>query len=393
MTEVEIQFSNIQSHEFTNFKIKPGMNFIISQSNNVGKSTIFITLSTIAKMPNTSLDDFSDLLRDNANLGYAMFKYQIAEEHEKVILWLSRDGEHVRGFIEHYLGEVPMRLVAPPSSFYHALGIRRLVNGDALNIIDANSTQLFVDAGRTSDAIIEEILLDRDVEHIKENLDTLTKTAVSNIKDFNFNLSFTLDALNNCTYNDNVDLFFDEISYLEKLAKAADDLQELGKITNSPNLLDKISLEDFNRDMVAVETAISLEPLTKLDFKTINQNIDIETFIQFKNIFEFMYSLNQVINSTSVIEHCNNTLNVDIKGKKTYIMEVMLNIQQTLTMLKQLLNAVICCSEIVKIETELQRLYKEKFEVENYLKSNFKVVNCPVRGEVYYGEKCIPCNN
>lgn len=48
---VEIIFHNIQSHEHTEFCLKPGMNFILADDNNVGKSTIFKVLTRIAKAP------------------------------------------------------------------------------------------------------------------------------------------------------------------------------------------------------------------------------------------------------------------------------------------------------------------------------------------------------
>lgn len=414
MDKVEIEFHNIQSHAHSKFYFIPGMNFIISSDNNVGKSTIMVTLTTIAHMPNSNNEDFRDLLRNGESSGYAAFKYIVvdAKGHrmaENVVLWLTRDGKQVRGFIEYIANGTTQRQIKPPKSFYDALGIKVTRDGEVLNVINANSVQLFVDDDISSDNIIADILIDMDVERVKENLATLNRQATNDSRDYFKQNEEMQKVLTSLSYNYMVDEFKVECDILQQLANAAD----AASVT--------INWETFDRPGAIQESAIeTLEELEVMraalevarDLQVVIDNLSdkgahkhgSETASELAEEFAYEVALikeaNTAISLLREVDASLQSIETARRSAPNVLSQGAEQAARTIAMLKDAMETIKIVGQATTFVSNIMRDRAIKNATErdaNSLRSNLekscpKVV-CPVKGEVYYGEKCIPTNN
>lgn len=382
MKEVKVRFHNIQSHADTAFSFIPGVNFIISPDNNVGKSTIFVTLSTVAKMPRVSNEDLADLLRDNANVGYAMFTYKClgyddTEYDESVILWLNRDGNQVRGFIEIKEPGRATREARAPKSFFEALGIKVTKDGEILNIIDANSVQLFVDSGKASDSIISDILIDEEVERIKGNVDYLTKYVTRDARAIDIKLTDIADVLSGISYNDLPDEFNDEYTFIECAAETLDLFEsvefsningkiseaccEIRQITTALELIEKLSAVKFYSDANAVNCD------------------DIDTINAATHCIKILMPI--------VRRHAESNDKTLVELQE--LSNILENVQVAIEVLQKLDMASACCSRQKWDSDRLRALMSQRNAIAAALRKDYKIIDCPLKGKVY-GETCIP---
>ena len=166
METVRFEFKNIQSHAFTQFTLGPGLNFILADDNNVGKSTIFKTLTLVSKMPNVSNEDLTELLRVGESSGYASFVFRDV----RVTFWMFRQSSgSISSFFELAHGdEVPVRSLSCPKDLLEALDIVVGDDGQPINFNDADSVQLVVQDTSKNDEVLAKVLIDLRVEEIKE---------------------------------------------------------------------------------------------------------------------------------------------------------------------------------------------------------------------------------
>lgn len=221
MREVLIAFSNIQSHEYTEFSLKPGLNFILAEDNNVGKSTIFKVLTTIAKAPSNGGSKIDSLIRTGTSTAYASFTY----DGERVVAWLYRGqtpGASKMFFEYSDASGVASRHLECPESLLDALGIVRGSNNDIINFNDADSVQLISKNSVESDAIIAKVMEDRRIEMVKTNVYRLSTEMTNDDHSVSARCDTAEHLLSEMCYVETVDEFNDSYEELEALCKLCD---------------------------------------------------------------------------------------------------------------------------------------------------------------------------
>lgn len=220
MKHVKMTLCNIQSHEYTVIEFSPGLTFIASEENNVGKSTIFKVLQILPVASTVSPDKLSDLLRIGESKGYAMFEF----DSMRVILWLLRQDNNkvVPIFQTEADGEVVQTSKCPPELLNALDIVYHSPTESVLNIIEADKVQLIVDEGKESDSIISSILIDYDVEQAKENLTKFHQKLYNDDKNFYAQYEIVDSDLRELSYNMGAESYFEELHCLERIAEILD---------------------------------------------------------------------------------------------------------------------------------------------------------------------------
>lgn len=364
MQEVLIQLENIQSHENTSFTLKPGMNFILSSGNNVGKSTIFKVLSTVAKAPNNPSSKIASLVRYGATRGLAQFSFGA----DRVLaIFINNHGEAAKLFFEHtHIDGSVTRSVECPRSLITALGIQTL-DGVVVNFNDADSVQLISTVSSDTDAIINHVMLDERVESIKSNLYELGRNINSDYKIISAKKTTTQDFLKDLSYSEIVEEFIDNKAVIEAACRVAD-------YNLIPIACSKWSQEDCDYLSMLHRLCDLLQALSGVadaKFQT-----ESETF-------------------SRIIAGCTFAAAIRNLSEDSWTKGVAVErIQELRDLCKMALSFSAAYKAASSIETSLKKLAdieKETLNIRSYLDSNLQIVRCPVKGKVYYGEtECIP---
>lgn len=367
MTKVEVLFQNLQSHENTKFTLCPGVNFILADGNNVGKSTIFKVLSRIAKAPNISSSKLLSLIRFGCNEATAAFKFN----GEAVIARFTKyDREAAKVFFEHVHsdGEVT-RTVYCPKCLLEALGIVVGENGELINFNDANSVQLISEISPEADTIITHVMLDQNVEHIKRNIYSLGREVNLDIKRLGAQVEAYENTLAELVYSPAVDEFFEQKETLEVLCKVCDSIPSI--TTAKQSLPSSADMElcrhilDVLRNMEGYVSRPSHEVVSDVG--------------EYSKILEATKLLNTAVKAISYLDRTRNVVS-DVSNLK---------IMCSLT--SRFLSVVRNIEAVRSSTLRLATLYKEREELIETLSANSVLVDCPVHGKVYYtDEKCVP---
>ena len=367
MKEVEIQLHNIQSHENTKFKLKPGLNLILSSGNNVGKSTIFKALMFAANMPYFKNADVFELIRYGCNEAYISFRF----ETNSATLWLFRDGKTARAFFE-LPGTPVIRTLECPKFLIENLDFIYSADKKVLNFSDADSVQLIVRDSNYNDEVLSRILIDYDVERVKNNAQLLYREVNQDYhveKELRDNLSSVIETLN---YNDIVDIFDSEYPTLRAASEAYDTIvgnTDMSAFIKHPaeNEIHELStvLRIFNI-LKNIDDALSLDDAIK-DIPELNE----------------LLRINGILRSFAEV-------NIDILSVKPLLTEQQVGsmyktvgvIQTLEEALKHAVFSSMASKDLVKFEAERKH-------ITGILKSKYRTVKCPVKGEVFYGETCI----
>lgn len=393
MKRVDIEFFNIQSHAHTAFYFVGGANFIISPDNNVGKSTILLTISTMARLPYVSSDDLRDLLRDSDVRGSASFKYKVDSVEEIATMHLFGDRPTMTCFVEHIVNGVSTRLQKPPDSWYRAMGIKLTKVGEPLNIIDANSVQLFVDGNTASDVILSEVLIDSDVERIKENIGVLAKTAASDARDFESQLGQLDRVAGSLIYNPHVDEFDAEIENIECAATVLDWLEPLGDLTclgsqESAAVNAMVDLEELQTGVQVISILSTVLEIGQHLGAYQEQDRLLDIFEEFLDESKHLQTAQQLLSEVGEFSLTSKEVRV-----LTEVNKALPAMEEALTVCSNLVTADFLASAIRTDAVELRTLEKDIDSARTTMANNFKIVKCPIRGEVYYGEECVPVNH
>lgn len=361
MKEVEIIFANLQSHEHTQFTLRPGLNFILAEDNNVGKSTIFKVLSTVAKAPTNSGASIDRLIRTGTAQGYAAFKY----DGQRVVAWFKRGTTpgSAKLFFEHVGTDgSTTRHLSCPASLLDALGIVVGENEDVINFNDADSVQLIAKNTADSDAIITHVMLDQTVEHIKENMYRFSKDLVADDKLVSARIETAEEMLSELHYNPVVDEFNETVGELEATCKLLDgglcpvedsrDYGDVGVLHGLLNFL--LGLEDF------AESASPAE-FSSLDY--------------------------------ALLHFCNAFAEIDLdKVDRPVVTRSDIREADVLVRMCSALYPVVCgMREVEKDCSAISYNEREKEKLKAELERQSKDIVCPVKGRVYYSsEECIP---
>lgn len=379
MKNVTIEFSNIQSHEKTQFTLSPGLNFILADDNNVGKSTIFKILLYMAKMPKVDLAESNELLRVGCQQGYAAFAF----DDWKVILWLIRDGPaRVYSFFEIYPGAgSSIRETQCPKSLLEALDLVIGVDSLPINLTDADSVQLVVDDTPKNDQVFSQVLVDARVEEIKQNIVNLTRQVAQDYQVTRAQYEDAEKIVQGLSYNLEVDNFKREKA---KLAVTCSFLDEIGDIDLTPvdsgrlltdEQLRKLSaMDEVLRAISDMPTAIFSVP--NRDFKTQDRKL--------KACGELCSFCSDVATPLERLQRKTSSLTNEVVSK----LEQLLNLASLLQgIVKHLLSIQTYNIRIEIFEQEERRVFEQ-------LQLACPKVNCPIKGEVYYSEhECVSCSD
>lgn len=367
MTSVDITFKNLQSHENTRFSLHPGINFILADGNNVGKSTIFKVLSCIARAPSNNPGKIAVLIRYGCSEAIATFKYL----SEIVVAHFTKYGnESAKLYFEHSHADGTItRSPACPQSLLDALGIVISTDGDLINFNDANSVQLISEVSVEADSIITHIMRDITVEHVKSNIYSLGREVNMDSKLLHNKLETLTSSLEGKVYRPSVDEFFENYSLLDSASRVCDSIYI--PEDSRQNLPPSTDIRMVRRILSALDDLSCKSLITKFE----NNSIDIRLVESAINILR---GLDKVAESAKLVKCQNFDMNIAATGE---VYQVASKAFKAMRYLEQ----------VRDYASQLDKLRSERRAIEVQLFEKGQVVSCPVKGKVLYtDEKCIP---
>lgn len=368
-------FHCIQSHYETKFKFEPGLNFILADDNNVGKSTIFKTLSVISRMPDVSNNDLIELLRINENQGYARFTFS----NITVTFWMFNDSGKVRAFFETiYEDNSNIRSVRCPNELIEALGIVRGSDNYPINFNDADSVQLIVDTSERSNQVMRMVLVDDRVEMVKQHNSMLFKEVAQDLKIISARSEENKKLLDSLSFNEYVDEFFNEFKELNVYSRTLDNINSVFEQIISSNQTDKFNFEQYDLNV--------LENLNQILIGTANVE-----FLYDNKKPQGIQELNTIFNLISKLEldSLKNKSSASFENSTKSIN----NLNKAVKTLSLLQSVVYSANIIRSTENMIANLDKRINKLLEELNKEARIVECPVKGKVFYGEECIPVGN
>lgn len=370
MKDVTIEFSNIQSHEHTQFVLQPGLNFILADDNNVGKSTIFKVLNLMVRVPNVNYRELSEILRTGSDIGYASFRF----EGGHVIFWLVRDdAEKVRSFFETRADDGgTYRTAQCPQGLLQALDIIVGDDGLPINFNDADSVQLIVQDTPKNDAVLARVLIDERVENVRNNARELDRVILQDHKITQTRYNDTQRMLSTLTFNDAVDEFNGELNSLLALTRVTDQLIQDCKFSDYPQeTLDKHeevmlqSIVEVLRGVENIESCAGEVPSTE----------EVDKLLSCLQVLGALqqadFSCFQRVGVTGV---------------------VLDKMEHALGVLQQLQQIEIAARSAHNAQRQLEKTEAEILNITADFNREVPTVVCPVKGKVYYtDEECVPC--
>lgn len=366
---VQIEFKNIQSHQHTAFSLEPGLNFILADDNNVGKSTIFKALLFLVKMPKITNDDAIEILRVGSQQGYMSFKF----DNHHIVLWLFReDGDRVRVFFEDRTDGGSTRCVNCPDCLLEALDIVKGEDGEAINFNDADSVQLIVQDTPKNDKILSRVLTDLRVDAVKKNSQALRQQIIQDYRLIYDRHAQTRNILSSLVYNEFVDMFNAEKELLQVAVKVLD-LMDVECVFEKES---QVSIEDIEQACRAQEIYNSLSSVG-LDEVRGTFEIPEQEELQLDSALRVM----EILSKIDVLA---------LKSVPVISAQKIDNLGRLLVVLGKLTVAADASRTVASSTSSLEALEVERQRITELLERNCQKVICPVKGEVFYsGKECI----
>lgn len=376
MKDVQIEFVNIQSHEHTVFSLHPGLNFILAEDNNVGKSTIFQVLMCAMELPQVPHEEISQLIRSRTTQARATFRFDTTT----CTLWLFRgDGSSPRAFFETDIGDgVVTRSMSAPTSLREALDVISGADGKVVNFNDADSVQLIVQDTPKNDEVLAQVLVDAKVDNIKANSVRLRHQMQQDYTIAKSHYDDTTTILSTMRYVYEVDSFNDEKEVLAVACRVADSVCDVidsvdydGKIVNGAELhVTRKALDLYN---ILDGIDIPAEPATEAISDDIIDILDAG-----------IGTLNKLLLG---LQEC------DVEVPNIQAVQI-IKAQQGISVLERLQSACASAGFAQSAARDMHRLLSEKDSVLSKLGQITQRVRCPIKGEVFYSDdKCIPCSD
>ncbi len=376
MKDIEIEFHNIQSHEHTKFSLHPGLNFILAEDNNVGKSTIFKVLLCAMQLPNVNQLDLLELLRGGCSQGYAAFKF----DEVLSTMWLFREsGKAPRAFFETTRGsESAVRTLGAPQELRDAFDIVSSSDGKVINFNDADSVQLIVQDTPKNDEVLAKVLVDVKVDDIKENMVRLGQMIQQDYRMVQSKLDDDMHILSSMHYVDAVDDFKSERARLSEACYLADTVLDVWK--SIVPLKSTVDMSEFVRFDAALEIYGALCGL-ELQESPIVQAVTPDVFDHFTACLDALQLL-----------EISCGLNTKDKPRVT---EVQLdNAKIAIEVYQQLMVADTAMYYAEKEKQAMREMKTEESQLVKKLNEISRRVICPVKGEVFYtDEECVPVSD
>ena len=368
MKKVDFTFKNIQSHKLTSFSLEPGLNFILSPKNNVGKSTIFKAISVMARMPSVSKQDLAELLRTNENSGYIVCSF----DDIKIVFWIVKDNDRYNAFFEERIGDSSVRSLNCPKSLIEALDLYIGTDGELVNFNNADSVQLVVEDSNKTDELLAKILIDDTVELVKQNLVVLDRNVLSDNKVISARYEDCNSTLKSLEYVSVVEDFKSEERLLTSACKVMDILDVI-------DFEAKKGLSYKSGDLNLIDSGLKVLQCT-------------DTLLSFIDVSKVEIDLNDmdlVLRGSKVYNYIKG-LNVDLLSRKPVLNDMVIyNIAKAIKVYNSLSK---CCYIMANIEMLRKKIQTSNKDIEHLvqdLNNNCEIVKCPVKGDVYYGSTCI----
>lgn len=362
MKPVDIIFKNIQSHQLTHFSLEPGVNFILADDNNVGKSTIFNVLTTIASAPKNKPDTLKHFVRTGCTEAFAQFKF---ESQSVVACFTAYPGESAKLFFQYIdeNGDTTRHSSCPPA-LLDALGISVGSDGVVLNFNNADSVQLISKTSTEADAVITNVMLDPTVETIKQNMVQLYRDINIDINSMEKEVTLMKSMLEGMTYVNEVDTYFEELPSLSVLCRLCD--VNFGVVSGSNR--ETPSADQLKVLLGLLDTAQVLQSVTQ--WRDIEAPKGADLLLRFAEGF--------VGSDFSVMSRSINTND--------------LNTINTLTRVTGgILSAMLAAERVVSLGRSNDKATEEIEAVKKAMASVSQIVECPMKGKVFYtNEECVP---
>lgn len=375
MKHVDIEFVNIQSHEHTRFCLEPGLNFILSEDNNVGKSTIFKVLMCAMQWPKVDGVTPNELMRGGCSSAHATFTV----EGTAYTFWLFREGTQVRAFFEtRYSDGAISRSNGAPAELRDAFDIVLGDDGQVLNFNDADSVQLIVQDTAKNDEVLARVLVDANVETIKENAMKLSSQIQQDYKLLQARHESAAYAVSTLHYCDAVDTFKSDYPLMNSASRVLDTIEapcfSLREVSAPPDMK---SVEHVQSALILCK---ELHGISCLELKK-GGSIKEEEITECSTAIKMLGILGELL---------HNVPDRKVGGLISELDEVsrVLSVLTCLTdILAKMANAANAAARSV---TNGKKIKELEAEVAAF---GVKVI-CPVKGEVLFtDEKCIPIGN
>lgn len=353
MQKVKITISNFQCYgpHPECIVLEEGLTILQAQSNNVGKSTVFRAIKLLVEVEKLSGNDIAKLIRSGADS--ATISYEWDNQLLTLILYKNSRGVYSYKFIQD-----DMEFLTPPQSLIQALDL--FVLSSAINMLEADKIQLFVEESDINNSILERLFVDSKIENVKGNLKQIQMNAKEDLA-LQYNTKATASSLlEGLCYNPYQPLYSAESDGLMSLAKINDLLIPLRELKHTNILsISLLKLMSFLGKFISIETLEVSSAVLQLVRDISQYPRDIPN----TGILECLLAINKF------------TLNPDILPKSVF--DISWYFAQ-LTQEHQLLRT---------LNEELKQLC-------NQARRDYPSINCPIRGEVLYDDiQCIPLNN
>ncbi len=374
METVTIQLSNIQSHENTKFTLKPGLNFILAEDNNVGKSTIFKVLTAVAKAPKVSIPKLKALMRVGCLSAYAAFTYSDGQ----VIAWFKRESEDAtpKMFFEHTFDDGSItRGMACPTSLLDALGIVLDEENEVINFNDADSVQLISKVSTEADKVLTHVILDAHVELIKDNLGRFYRELESDERVIGARLEEAQAQVKKLDYNPLVDEFFNQEDELYALCRACDILEPIGHL----EFLGKSEVEEAAQFIEESRPIVQfIKDLSEVDFELLERGVVVE---------------DDLMMCASILRKFEG-IDWDALVGNAFTRANLVNMRKMRSCVLKFRDAAEAATRLLRLQQECAVKEKELARLKVELEQLMPVADCPVKGRVFYSDEgCVPCGD
>lgn len=375
MKHIDMEFVNIQSHEHTKFHLQPGLNFILAEDNNVGKSTIFKVIMCAMQLPKIDQVSPDELIRGGCTSAKAVFTV----EDTQYTLWLFREpGRAANAFFETRDADgIVTRSPSAPADLMAAFDIVVSSDGKVVNFNDADSVQLVVQDTPKNDEVLAKVLIDTRVEDIKVNADKLSREIVGDYKVLSARYADSQRVLSSMHHCDAVATFKDEYNMLQAGCRVLDTIEEPASLLmHLPSI----------KELVGVEILDSvMQLLAQLDEMSGAEDFPVSAYNR------TLEEIEPALRVYGIIVDAASGLRPRMSAKVATSME---SAETASAVLDKVAVGLAAMSRAFNNGSKAASLEKEMTEIQQAMDLKMTRVMCPVRGEVYYSdEKCIPVSD